>query len=167
MHWLDLGWIHRETGWDFYPWGPFSRPYLLGESEATALRARVRQVRGLVALGFVAVGVVAMLARAWWPLVGYGIVGTSLEAIGMWALVRGLPRGATPLGWEAGLAYLARWFGPKLTRVVKWLTVGIVAMAGYLLWLAPRSGAPYLLLGLFVGVLYVLHYLEAAQRGER
>ena len=164
MHWFDLGWLRRGDGWEFYPWGPFSRPYLLGEREAEGLKVRVRRVRLLVVLGLVAAAAVSGMAASWWPLAGYGLVGTALEAIGIWNLVRGLARGNRALGWEAGWVYLARWFGPKLTRLVKWLATGMVALSLYLVWLAPRSGSSYLLVGLFVGVLYLMHYLEAMQR---
>ncbi|RZA06828.1 MAG: hypothetical protein EOP11_09295 [Proteobacteria bacterium] len=164
MSWLDLGWLKTSDGWEFHPWGPFNRAYLLSDGEAAAFRRRVRTVRGLVLLGVIAAVALSLWAKAWLPLVGFALVGTALEAIGMWVLVKSLPRSEKALGFDAGIVYLARWFGPKLTRVAKVLTILLLALAAYLLWLAPQIIESYLLLGLFVGLLYVLHYLEAVQQ---
>ena len=166
MHWLDLGWLKREGGWEFHPWGFLSRGYLLGEGEAKALRPRVRRIRGMVVAGVLACAILSAWRETYGPLVALLLFGTCLEAFGIWTLVKGLPRTEQALGWEAGLVYLARWVGPKLLTVARVLTVLLVAAALYLVWQTPGEWTGYLFLGFFVAVLYLLHYLEAVQQSK-
>jgi hypothetical protein len=119
-----------------------------------------------VLAGLIAAVALSVWAASWLPLVVFAVVGSGLEAVGIWILVKKLPRSERALGFDGGVAYLARWFGPKLTQVAKVLTILLLGLSIYLLWLTPRNLASYLLLSVFVGILYVLHYLEAVQQSK-
>lgn len=167
MNWLDLGWLRKGDAWEFHPWGPLARGYLMNEGQALPLRSQTRLVRAVV-LGGVLLGFGLKLAlNSWWPALFVFSLCIALEVVGLWLLVRRFQRSVEPLGWESGSFYLAQWFGPKLLTVARILVVGLVALSLFVVWNLPTAWVSYLLLGFFVGVQYFLVYLEQVQRNGR
>lgn len=66
-------------------------------------------------------------------------------------------------GW---LWRFARWANPKLLLVSRYLTVGLLGFSLWLWWLDPRAWSSYLPPAFFVGVLYILLYLEQVSSGR-
>lgn len=163
MNWLDLGWLKREEAWEFHPWGPFTRGYLVPGDEMIAVRRGIRSIRLCVALFAIFVLGACLHFRA--PWVPAALLGVMAEAVSTWWMVRRFPR-SPALGWEAGALYLAKWLGPKLLTVARWLAFFLLAFAIFFLILAPQQPLSYLLVGFFVGVLFVLFYLEQVQGGS-
>ncbi len=165
MNWLDLGWLKRESGWELHPWGPLSRGYQVSESQFVALRNRIRWIRGSLLL---LVSVPFLLSGAWQnPFAWLSVAALAgfLEVLGIHTLCGSLERTA-PLGWEKGMLYLAKWFGPKILLLCRNLTLGLLGLSLVLIFWNASSWQPYLLTAFFTGVLFLLNYLQQVQGGR-
>jgi hypothetical protein len=166
MNWLDLGWIKRGEAWELHPWGPTVKGYNVPAEKVAAVRMRTRMIRaGVLVFVFGLVGARFWLG-SWLPVLAMAALGTMIEAAATWWATRGLPRTDRPLGWDNGILYLAKWIGPKLLLVARFLVLGLVALSLVLLWQQPTSLLPYLLVGIFLGVQFLLLYLEQVGRGS-
>jgi hypothetical protein len=166
MNWLDLGWLKTESGWEFHPWGPFTRGYLLGEGEGLTLRRRVRRLRAyLVALVFAGLASLLFCPLSQYEMVVWGTAAGlflgGAEAIGIWALTKGLPRTHKPMGFQKGSLYLSKWAGPKLGSAARILCLLLVMLSAYGVWIKPWAFKSYLVLGFFLLVSGALHYINA------
>jgi len=167
VSWLDLGWLRKREAWEFHPWGPFARGYVVSQDQAQQLRGRTRLVRAVALAGVLPGFGLKLALTSWWPALIVFFLCVALEVVGLWLLLRRFQRSMEPLGWESGLVYLAQWFGPKLLTVARILVMGLVALSLFVVWNLPTAWASYLLLGFFVGVQYLLVYLEQVQRNDR
>jgi hypothetical protein len=165
MNWLDLGWLRRESCWEFHPWGPLLRGYQVPEDQFILLRRKVRWVRGsLLPLATVPF----LLPGSWTNPWAWVLVASVAGLLEMWAvgvLFGRLQRSET-LGWEKGTLYLAKWLSPKLLTVSRILVVALLVLSIVALILAPTSPRAYLLTGFFCGVLFLLNYLQQVQSGR-
>jgi len=166
MNWLDLGWLKRGEDWEFHPWGPTVTGYKVPAGQFGEVRARTRWIRFGVLLV-----VLGLLAVRWWlgswtPVLGLAVLFTGAEASVTWWATRGLARTEQPLGWDNGITYLAQWLGPKLLLVARILVMGLVALSLVGLWRQPAAPLSYLLVGFFLGVQFLLLYLEQVERGS-
>jgi hypothetical protein len=166
MNWLDLGWMKRDEAWELHPWGPTVKGYTVPAEKVALVRTRTRMIRaGVLVFVFGLVGARFWLG-SWLPVLAMAAVGTLIEAAATWWATQGLPRTERPLGWDNGIFYLAKWVGHKLLLVARLLVLGLVALSLVLLWQQPTSLLPYILVGIFLGVQFLLLYLEQVGRGS-
>ena len=166
MNWLDLGWMTRGDAWEFHPWGPLARGYRLPESAALPAMRKTRWIRAGVLVAVFFLAALRMKIGSWWPVLGLALVGTGVEALVTWWVLKGAERTDQPLGWDAGMLYLAKWLGPKLLTVARILVLGLVALSLVGLWRQSTAPLSYLLVGFFLGVQFLLLYLEQVERGS-
>lgn len=166
MNWLDLGWLSRGDAWEFHPWGPLARGYLLRDEAARSAMVKTRWIRAGVLVAVLLLAALRIKIGSWWPVLALAVVGTGVEALVTWWVLRGSERTDQPLGWDAGMLYLAKWLGPKLLTVARMLVLGLVALSLVGLWRQPTALLSYLLLAFFLGVQFLLLYLEQVERGS-
>lgn len=166
MNHLDLGFIRREGAWEFHPWGPFRSGYRVGQERWEGLRKANRWIKGLCVSAGVLLVIAVFLHLPWRWILGGGILGSLLEILATWWIVRGLEP-AKPLGWNVGMLYLVQWMGPLVLGVAQWANRGLILAAlGIVIWF-PVVLWSYILLGFVVGVEFFLSYVKLLQQTKQ
>lgn len=164
MSWLDFGWLRNGDHWEYHPWGPWTPGYRVSSVLQPEVARKIRWMRmGILLLAALAAVGSAMVGN-WWPMAGVTALGSIIEIGFTCYATKGLPRTDRPLGTERGMLYLAQWLGPKCLWLARGVTVLLLAMTVILLWWEPRLWSGYVLLVVFVGLLFVLSYMDLLQR---
>ena len=156
----DLGWLSKGKDWENHPWGSLARGYQIPAERYLPVRNRLRMLRLSLLLLCLAFFGIALLLKSFVPILVLLFFGCGLEFWATHRIFREFERTPKPMGLKAGLWYLSRFSLPYLMRACRYLNVLLMGLAFYLLWSLPRNMNSYLLVGIFVGVQFLLYYLE-------
>lgn len=156
----DLGWVSRGSDWENHPWGPLVRGYRVPAERYLLLRRRLRTLRLSLFLLCLAFFGLALHWNSYVPILVLLLLGSALELWVTREIFRNCERTAAPMGWKAGLWYLSLFCLPHIMRASRWVNMLLMGLALYLIWEMPRDANSYLLLAIFVGIQFLLYYLQ-------